>query len=580
MSACARHVHTEQAPAPGSNKQCRSAERPSRSVEDRLSSTLGEPEMLCPNCRRQIARGSAICPSCGRSLDGTAAVFELVLRNGTRVPVIDTMTIGRGPDNTVQLDNPTVSRHHARLTPDTFDGAPEVEDAGSSHGTWLDGHRVGGREGVHDGSRIRLGDEELRIERRRDDADAGRTIVVPVGDSLFVPAVGAADGPRLRSGYALKRLEVSEGPRRWVLSDRRNGKFRRLSDEDATLLQLLDGTRPVDELSEEAESRFGAAGRARLARLVADLADRGLLAGTELPDRGEVTSRRVLRPRAVSWAGAGELFDKLYRRGGWLLFTRPALLAYPLLAALGLIAFAFLVVGRYGTPFVVASKIGFGGLIFVLGRFAVVACHETAHGLAMASFGRSVRKAGLKLLLVFPYAYVDTSEMWFEPRRRRIAVSAAGPVSDLVLAALFSFCCLALAAGTVRDIFFQLAFGAYLGALFNLNPTLERDGYHILVDVLRQPGLRQRAREQLRARLSGRGDLPRSRVLQRYALLSLAWSLVAALFVGGLTLRYIAPLSTLVPRSVAWGAVAGLWLALFAPVLAIVVPPLRERLAR
>jgi len=35
---------------------------------------------------------------------------------------------------------------------------------------------------------------------------------------------------------------------------------------------------------------------------------------------------------------------------------------------LGLAAFAYLVVGRYGTPFVVAQKIGFGGLVFQPGR--------------------------------------------------------------------------------------------------------------------------------------------------------------------------------------------------------------------
>ena len=196
----------------------------------------------------------------------------------------------------------------------------------------------------------------------------------------------------------------------------------------------------------------------------------------------------------------------------------------------------------------------------------------------MASFGRHVRKAGLKLLLVFPYAYVDTSEIWFEPRRRRIAVSAAGPVSDLVLAAVFSLCCLTLGAGTVRDIFFQLAFGAYLGGLFNLNPMLERDGYNILVDVLQEPGLRRRAREELRARLSGHVHGSGSPALRRYALLSLVWTAVAAIFVGALSLRYLKPLTALVPRPVAWMFLSVLWLTLFAPLFAMIVPPLRQRL--
>jgi putative peptide zinc metalloprotease protein len=546
--------------------------------------------VLCPNCRRQNSPGASFCANCGTSLNGDGAVYELVLHDATRVPVVDGITIGRGAENTLRFDDETVSRNHARITPGVLGGPPSLEDAGSTYGTWLDGRRIDVPSLLGDGSRIKLGDEEVLVERRRESAEAGRTLVVPAGASLVMTtATGASalepapehrgDRPRLRSGYALKRLEVGEGPRRWVLNDLRNGKFLRLSDDDATLLQLLDGRRDLTALTLAAEERLGAAGGARLARLLAGLDERDLLAGGNRPDGGPAAAPRgIFRPREATWAGAGELFDRIYAGGGWLLFARPAKLLLPLVAALGVFVFGYLVFGRYGTPFVVAHKIGLGGLVFVVGRFTVVAFHETAHGLAMASFGRRVRRAGLKLLLVFPYAYVDTSEMWFEPRRRRIAVSAAGPLSDLVLGALFSVSCLALAPGTVRDIFFQLAFGAYLGGLFNLNPTLDRDGYNILVDVLREPGLRRRAREQLRARLSGRSRGPGSPVLTRYALLSVAWTIVAAVFVGALSLRYLKPLSTATARPVAWMLLGCIWVVLFMPVLALLGRPLYDRL--
>ena len=193
----------------------------------------------------------------------------------------------------------------------------------------------------------------------------------------------------------------------------------------------------------------------------------------------------------------------------------------------GLGVFAYLIGGRYGTPFVVADKFGLGGLVFLGGRFIVVVIHESAHGLAMASFGRKVQRAGLKLLFIFPYAFVDTSEAWFEPRRRRIAISAAGPVSDFSIGAVFALCCLLFPEGTVRDIFFNLAFAAYVGAFFNLNPFIDRDGYQILVDVLREPGLRRRAREQFSRRLSGqRNDETDSPVLMRYGAFGLLWSVV------------------------------------------------------
>jgi putative peptide zinc metalloprotease protein len=497
--------------------------------------------------------------------------LELVLADGTRVPVLGEMTIGRGPGSTLHLDDPAVSRDQARILVDD-DGGVLIEDAGSSYGTWLDGGRLEAPTPLGDGSLIRMGNQELLVERRRDEAEAGRTIVVRPGESMVV-----GTHPRARSGYALKRLEASEGPDRWVLRDLRSDRFLRMSDSDAKLFQLVDGRHALPELIGEAERLAGAGGPAQLARLLSELAERGLLAGIDGAEPAEAPREGVLQrlaaPRERTWAGAGELFERLYRGGGWRLFTGPALAAIAALIVAGMLVFPYLVVARYGTPFVVARKIGIGGLVFMLGRFAIVAVHETAHGLTMASYGRRVRAAGLKLLLIFPYAYVDTSEAWFEPRRRRVAISAAGPVSDLSLGALFALSCLGLPAGTLRDILFQLAFAAYLGAFFNLNPFVERDGYQILVDLLREPGLRRRAREQLSRRLGGGGNPSDSPVLARYAVFGVAWSALAACFAAGMSLRYEPRLVQFAPAPAVWALLATLWIAFFLPVIVVLKRP-------
>jgi putative peptide zinc metalloprotease protein len=212
------------------------------------------------------------------------------------------------------------------------------------------------------------------------------------------------------------------------------------------------------------------------------------------------------------------------------------------------------------------------------GRFIVVAIHETAHGLTMASFGRKVQRAGVKLLLIFPYAFVDTSEAWFEPRRRRIAISAAGPVSDFTVGAIFALCCLLLPSGTIRDIFFNLAFAAYVGAFFNLNPFIDRDGYQILVDVLREPGLRRRAKAQFSRRLSGKpADPTDSPVLARYSIFGLGWLVVMALFAIGFSLRYKPIMEQFAPSYVVWAVLITLWVTFFIPVIVTVVKPLLDR---
>lgn len=519
-------------------------------------------------------------------------MLELVLEDGTRVAIHADMTIGRAPGSDVRLEDPSVSRRHAQIVVGPGGGEPRLSDAGSSHGTYVDGVRVEGAVPLRDGLRIRLGDRVLEVERPRAASEAGRTIVVPIGASLLVPAIGeatleAAAGqrtglrPRLRSGHRMKRLAASEGGGRWVIEDLRTGRLLRLDDADGSLLELFDGRASVAELVAQAEARLGPEGPGRLARLLADLGERGLLAGiagTGTPTVEPAGWRRLVVPREWTSPRLGPWFARLYDAGGWLLFTRPALVLLATVAVAGLVAEALLIGLRYGSPFVVASKLGLGGLVFLVARGLLVAVHETAHGLALASFGRRVTRAGIKVIVVFPYAFVDTSEAWFEPRRHRIIVSLAGPASDLVLAGTFAIACLVLPAGTVRDILFQAAFAGYIGAFFNLNPFLDRDGYHVLVDVLGRPRLRERARTEFARRLSGQGAADHDPALRRYAIAGLVWSVVAAVFVIALTLRYLPVMQSLAPDAVVWGVLGTLYAALFVPVFLTLGPPLVQRL--
>src|SRR5215218_4383128 len=133
--------------------------------------------MLCASCRRQLDRGASYCGACGAPQAGHSAPLELVLGDRTRVAVVTEMTIGRAPSSTLRIDDPTVSRVHARIS-GNGNGTAVIEDAGSSHGTYVDGARITGPITLRDGLRVRLGDQELTVERRREDSEAGRTIVV------------------------------------------------------------------------------------------------------------------------------------------------------------------------------------------------------------------------------------------------------------------------------------------------------------------------------------------------------------------------------------------------------------------
>ena len=561
--------------------------------------------MLCSVCRRQVLSSDPRCRACGTPLDGERHL-DLVLTDGERVALDRRLVIGRSAACELRLDDPSVSRIHAAIEPDGA-GRVLLSDLGSSYGTHLEGRRLDEPAPLEPGMTLALGDSRFTIEERVDAAAAGMTVSVPAGISLLLkvppdlarprPRSRAARRParrdqmpghearrpRMRSGWSLKRGEASEGERRHLLKNLRSGEVVALAGAEAELVELLDGRHDLPVLIAAAEQRCGPDGTSRLARLLAELADQDMLAGVEAPEEPAGFLQRLARPREFDWKWLPDLIASVYRRGGWLLFTRGAQAVLATVALVGLVAFVSLIAGGGGTPLVVARRVGIGAIVFVAGRFALALCHEFAHGLCAESFGRPVTRAGLKLVLTFPYLFVDTTDAWFESRRRRIAIALAGPASDLTLGGAFAIGCWLCDAGALRDVFFQLAFGGYVGALFNLNPLLERDGYHVLVDALREPGLRRRASRRLTDALAGipaDASAAAPRRLLGYGVASLVWSVVMVAFTVAITLRYYHRLAGLIPATVVWVVLVGFYCVVALPLAVTLLAPLWARVAR
>jgi len=91
-----------------------------------------------------------------RVLSGPSAGRTLPLRPG--VPVV----VGRGGGADLALDDPDVSRPHARL--DVAGGEAVVTDLGSTNGTWLAGRRLTGPASLAPGSTVQVGGSRLRVE--------------------------------------------------------------------------------------------------------------------------------------------------------------------------------------------------------------------------------------------------------------------------------------------------------------------------------------------------------------------------------------------------------------------------------
>lgn len=70
----------------------------------------------------------------------------------------DQLTVGRMPDCDVVVDDPSVSKHHARLSWSAMEGKATVEDVGSSNGTQVNGRPLAKPADVNDGDEVCFGD--------------------------------------------------------------------------------------------------------------------------------------------------------------------------------------------------------------------------------------------------------------------------------------------------------------------------------------------------------------------------------------------------------------------------------------
>ena len=192
-------------------------------------------------------------------------------------------------------------------------------------------------------------------------------------------------------------------------------------------------------------------------------------------------------------------------------------------------------------------------LALYLGILVLKVIHESGHALVCKALGGQVPEVGAQLLAFHPTFFVDVSDTWMWPqRRRRIAVAAAGFGAEMIVAALLFWLWRLLAPGFARDLSLNLMFVASVSAvLFNANPLMRYDGYHILADLWREPHLRKHAfatlTDALRrvifgSRLVPRTVTPRRGLLTLYAIASTVYLVWIVSAVAGFLERALAPL--------------------------------------
>jgi pSer/pThr/pTyr-binding forkhead associated (FHA) protein len=98
------------------------------------------------------------------------------------------LSVGRAVDNDVVLDDPSLSRKHAKL----YRRGPaeiEVEDLGSSNGTFINQRKIG-RGAAHPGDTLRFGELGFRVEG--DTLHGTRAVLADFPRNQFLALAGAA----------------------------------------------------------------------------------------------------------------------------------------------------------------------------------------------------------------------------------------------------------------------------------------------------------------------------------------------------------------------------------------------------
>ena len=328
--------------------------------------------MLCRNCRCQIARSDDVCTVCGTPVKGRAPL-ELVIGDGRRIPLVyGPLTLGRGSENLIRIAGETVSRNHARIVIDP--AGPAVEDAGSTYGTFVDGHQITGRTLLRDGSTLGLGDVKLTIEAKRHESASGRTVVF---GAIPRPARrGRRGAPLPAAACRLEAEAARRGRGRSALRPPRAGRPLRAAERRGRQPARAAGRRELAVEPDRGRNRALRPGRARASSprcwptSASGACSRASRRRRRRPRRrgspdssgcASGTSRGSARSSRRSTAPAASCSSPRRR---WSLFA--------LVSAAGLVAFADLIGSGTVAPFVVAGKVGVGGIVFLVGRFLVV----------------------------------------------------------------------------------------------------------------------------------------------------------------------------------------------------------------
>jgi putative peptide zinc metalloprotease protein len=368
---------------------------------------------------------------------------------------------------------------------------------------------------------------KLELLVRKPDADGEGYEVKQVGSALAFVRLR----PQRVEPEAFELAEVASrlsGQPNFILKNRLTERYLLLSEQERFLWDQMDGQRSLQDLATAYVLRYGEFDFDIIPALIRKLQQAQLLVLTPASRLRKVLARNrarhfvkmiesallVLERINISSRSVNGFFHRLYRWGGFLLFTPLAAILCGVFAIIGLLAGVKL----WSEADHVAAGLGQNPLLALLSVKALfistLAAHQILHGLALVHYGRRVREFGFTFLHGFvPTFYVDVTDVFMTSRRARVVPAVSGTLVHLVLGSLWF-----IVAAQAQPGFLQ-AFAAASGMIqwqafiIALYPFcfIEMDGYHVLVDVLGAPTLKSDALGYMGVLVRGRVPGPTTR---------------------------------------------------------------------
>lgn len=315
----------------------------------------------------------------------------------------------------------------------------------------------------------------------------------------------------LREDLILTPAPTESGAPVWMVFDPAASAFLRADWAHFEILKCLDRPQTFTEvllrLQEKTTLRLPPE---EVRSFLRDLMLRNLLRSRLVRDTGELQQERQ-QSRLPAWGRLlrnylyfrlpllrPDAFLERTLRHVLVLVSRGAVAVYALFALCGLY-FLSQHVDRYirTVPDFLNWR---GALAFGIAVMLVKAVHEFAHAYAAKAFGNRVPAMGLAFIVLWPVPYCDVTDSWrMDSRRKRMLISAAGILCELVLAAMALTLWGLSEHPLAKAVFFMLSSASLAGTLLvNLNPAMRFDGYYLLCDLLGIDNLYSRAGEYLR----------------------------------------------------------------------------------